>query len=292
MNQNIKKFTKHALLVSFGAAFCGASSLSAQSFFNDFEDFSGTNEESLGNPVYLKPNGSGYNVTHLTESGNPFGSGQLRVVDRTDSNAPSVEWELSSAVSAAAISFDFHVRDIDNKTGPILFGVGQKTGNSGGPDLNSSGNRLTTINLNSSGTALFQAKGASNLDETFNVDSSNSGDSQFFYNLDMFINDFDSQSISYTSPETGSSATLAANSVVFYLNDTIVGTSAFSGTVGGSDVNTTEGNIGRFGFNGFKEDEGIVTHYDNISVDIIPEPGTYALLFGALALGFAAIRRR
>lgn len=282
---------KHAAIFGISAAFCGLTHLSAQSFSNDFEDFSGTDEENLGNPVFLDDSGSGYNVTQLTSTGNPFSTAALRVVDRTNVTAPSAEWELSSAVSAAAISLDFHVRDADNNTAPILFAVGPRTGNNA-KELNSSGNRLTTLNLNSDGTALFQAKGASNLSQSINIDSANSGDSQFFYNVDFFINDFNSQSITYTNPETGLSSSLAANSVVFYLDNTLVGTSTLSGTVGGADVGTTEGNIGRFGFAGFGGNEGIVAHFDNLSVSAVPEPATYALLFGTLALGLTALRRR
>lgn len=274
--------TRCTAITGILAAVCGLSGLSGQDFLADFENTS----DPFNGAIHTRgQSASGIDLSNLSDGAGPFGTRQLRVTDRSGGDSPSIEWELSSAVSAARFSYDFHVRSADGNTGPILFGVGRQTGNSVSADLNSSSNRLATINLNSSGTALFQAKGASNLSQSFALET--------ILSTTMVINDFDSQSINYISPETGSSALLGPNSVIYYLNGVEIGTSAFSGNVGGVDVGITEGNIGRFGFNGFSGNEGIVSHYDNVSVtNIVPEPSAYALLSGALVFGFATIRRR
>jgi hypothetical protein len=276
MTYSPHKLTKSAIWVGTLAAFCATSTLNAQSvFFEDFED------TDMGNPIYTNSGGS-YDVDRRSAGINPFPSAALRIRDRVTNRAPIIEWELGSAISAAKFSYDFTAFAADNTTGPIRFGVGLKTGTTS-QELNQGANRYITIVLDSSGSIDFQTSGGTDFSDTYTTDA--------LHSLTFFINDFDGQSINYTAPG-GSSETLLANNVAYYLNDSLLGTTSLIGTVGGRDLTTTEGNIGRFGFHGLSGGEGIVSHYDNISVSAIPEPSTYSLIFGALALSFAATRRR
>lgn len=282
MNPNIKKLS---CLVGIAASLCGVSSLSAQNLF--FTDF----ETDLGSPIYLN-SGSNYDVDRRSESNSPFPASEgaaLRIRDRTSTpgEEPSIEWELASAVSAAAFSFDFVIKSSPTG-GSLRFGFGQETG-SASNELSSSSDMIATVIISPSSFIYRQAGSDSNVSN-----STVTGDATGTF--DVFVNDFDNQSVNYTRPDNGNTETLGTNTLSYWFNDSLVGNVDFSdGTVSGTTLGNSEGNIGRFGFNALNENNGIVTHYDNVSVDslaVIPEPGTYALLFGALALGFAAIRRR
>lgn len=290
MNHKTKRLSKRALIVSIGAALCGASSLNAQDLF--FENF---DDGLLGSPIHIN-SGSNYDIDRRSESINPFPTAQggaMRIRDRTDQAAPSIEWELSSAVSAAAFSFDFNAFEAGGTDGTLRFGIGQKTGSTPN-QLNTGDNMIAFAIINPDSLVYRQAGSGSNVSSSSFTQDTN-------LTLDIFVNDFDSQAVNYTRPDNGQTDVLGANTVAYWFNGLLVGLVDFSdGTVGDGSGNTanlgsSEGNIGRFGFNGLTSNAGIVSHYDNISVSslaAVPEPSTYALLFGALALGFAVVRRR
>jgi len=284
MIHRTQTLAKRAVLFGTFAALCALPSVNAGVTLPFSEDFQG----DFGNPIFTN-SGSQYEVDIRSVANSPFPTSEgsaLRIRDKDSNNGPSIEWELNTSISAAAISFDYHIISTSATVAPIVFGIGQATGSTS-TSLSSSSSRLATVNLNNEGGALFQAQGT----------ASNPANGSFTLgavgSINVFINDFDSQSVNYTAPGDTSTSSLAANTVVFYLDGALAGSKSFSdGTLGSNDLGTTVGNIGRFGFNGFSSNEGIVAHFDNLNVSAIPEPGTYALLFGALALGFAVIRRR
>lgn len=217
----------------------------------------------------------------------------MRIRDRTEQNGPSIEWELSSAVSAAGFSFDLNAFEAGGTNGSIRFGMGQKTGSTAN-QLNTRDNMIAFAIITPESLIYRQAGSGSNVSSSSFTQDTN-------LTLDIFVNDFDSQAVNYTRPDNGQTEVLGANSVSYWFNGLLVGLVDFSdGTLGDGSGNTanlgsSEGNIGRFGFNGLTSDAGIVSHYDNISVSslaAVPEPSVFALFSGALALGFAAIRRR
>ncbi|WP_269542904.1 PEP-CTERM sorting domain-containing protein [Cerasicoccus fimbriatus] len=107
------------------------------------------------------------------------------------------------------------------------------------------------------------------------------------YGLEIFINDFDSQSISYDMPG-GGTGILAANSFAAYLDGTIFHEDSLK-----NGALTGEDNLGRMGIDSFSSAVGIDYTFDNFEVvNIVPEPSTYAIIAGAAVLGLVMIRRR
>lgn len=266
---------KYATAVGIIAVFTGVST-SAQTVFNEGFDV------DFGSPIHTTT-GTGFEVDVNTAS-SPFASPSLRVFDNTTANGPSIEWELDTAVSAAKISFGYHFSSIDTTVGQIIFGVGLKSGNTSRV-MNSNANRLVTWAVSSSGTANYAAQG--NISRLLN----NPLDLDTVGTMTIVINDFDSQSVNYIAPD-GSTQSLSANSVAFYKGNDLWHSTAFSGTIGGNDLTITEGNIGRIGINGLGSPAGISAHFDDLTVTAVPEPSTYALLLGAIAIGLAVLRRR
>ncbi len=114
----------------------------------------------------------------------------------------------------------------------------------------------------------------------------------------MVVNDLDSQAISYIDPITGSTESLAANSVAFFVDGggdhdrsftTLLNLGA---STSGGTIETTENNFGRLGIYSSNGDE-LNYNFDNFMVtSLVPEPGHYAAMLGLIAIGLAWMRRR
>lgn len=284
--KHLPPLVKLTALAGMAVALSCTSVLNAAVVFT--EDF----ETDLGDPIYIN-SGSGYDVDRRSEANSPFPTSEgaaLRVRDTTGTNAPSVEWELSSAVSAAAFSFDFNAFEAGGTNGSLRFGMGQKTGSTS-VQLNTGDNMIAFAIILPSSFIYRQAGSAANVSNSSFTEGTN-------LTFDVFVNDFDSQSVNYTRPDNGTPEVLPANTVSYWFDGSLVGNVDFSdgiiddGSGNITNLGSTEGNIGRFGFNGLGSAAGIVSHYDNLTVSAIPEPRTYALLFGSLVLGLVMLRRR
>ncbi|WOO41220.1 PEP-CTERM sorting domain-containing protein [Rubellicoccus peritrichatus] len=235
----------------------------------------------------------------VTGANNPAGGGVVgnNGVQIFDNNASAAGLEYNfvgdtaSQISALRIDMDF---------ANITTGAGDGVNiNLGAGEYNSS----TSLRMNASSRRFMEVR----FEEDATVDFISASGSSSANNalvagqntLSIFINDFDSTSITYTRPDTGASATLAANSVAYFLNAGDVANRVFfetlldlnDPTIGGT-VGTTENNFGRFGFATNTSSIGLNYNYDNLAVSIVPEPGTYAGLAGVAALFLVALRRR
>jgi len=86
-------------------------------------------------------------------------------------------------------------------------------------------------------------------------------------NLTVFVNDFDTQSISFLNPQTNATDTLSPNSVVFFLNSLEVFRDRLADNdLGGGLVSESEDNIGRIGFAGLSTQFGVRLFVDDLSV--------------------------
>jgi hypothetical protein len=112
------------------------------------------------------------------------------------------------------------------------------------------------------------------------------------HDLSIFVNDYDSQSISYTGLDIASH-TLGANKAAYWLDGTLFFTSDMdlNDTTTGGTVGNTQNNLGKFGFGSTRADVNLGYVVDDIEITTIPEPATLgmiALFSGAMLF----IRRR
>ena len=93
-------------------------------------------------------------------------------------------------------------------------------------------------------------------------------------------------------------ATLAANSAVVFINDSLFSTETSAGfvmsTTTGSGNTTGDATLGRIGFDTSSTtiNDFLIDNVYASSISAVPEPSTYAAIAGAGILGFACWRRR
>ncbi len=186
--------------------------------------------------------------------------------------------DAGSQVSAILLSYDF-AWEQDLGSGDYARGGVSFYDPSTAATLNTSANIYLEIRFGGDGTFLIGGSGG-NSTEGLTVNTA--------YSLDIFINDYDSQSINYDVPG-GGTASLAANTFAAYLDGVLF---REDGLENGALVG--DNNLGRFGIDSFTSSVGIDYTFDNFEVSTIavPEPSTYAVMTGVLVLGFVAYRRR
>jgi hypothetical protein len=213
------------------------------------------------------------------------------VADYNDTSATGggdLEYNVgASGLGNMYISFDL-LNVASGTTGtaanPIIFGVGTWN-NAAGALLGANANRAfgveyyqtgasSTLRLRVAGTAVYTT--------TYSMSS--------IQNVEIFINDSDLTTLSYVRPDGLGTASLAADSFVIYINDTLAGAAA-TGYAMNTAITTGDSNLGRLGFN---SSSTTVTHFniDNIYVtSVVPEPAAVALL-GLTGISVLAFRRR
>lgn len=275
--------TTRLLLIQLLLLMAAAFGLQAQTVFS--EDFQGDTPGTQPTATALRPfiNSATNFVEVVTGSANGAGGGVgngLQLFDNDPSTAFVYEnnfvADASSQLSAISVSFDFAWEaDLGGGSNDFArFAVGSYNASTG-PVLNSGANTFFEVRFRADGVLL--AQGGTGFDtESLVLNTA--------YNLDIFINDFDSASINYLDPNSNLQS-LAANSFAVYLDDTLFFEDSLrNGALTGDD------NLGRFGIVSFTSDVGIDYTMDNYLVTVIPEPNTVALVaLGMLGLGW---RRR
>ena len=182
------------------------------------------------------------------------GSGLIgpdKVADLNDSSTNSsigagyLEYNAgASAPGAMYISFDLlNINPLGGTTAsnPITFSVGLWT-NAAGAKLNANAVRAFGIEVSHDGTA-------SNLKLRRNSTAiyTNSYNPAALLSFKIWVNDNDTNTLSYTRPDTGASATLGADSFVVYLNNALLGVTA-AGYTNHYTVSAGNAVLGRLGF--------------------------------------------
>jgi hypothetical protein len=260
---------------------------SAQTYLTDtFET------ETIGNKptaaITVRPNTNTPTnlITVVDGIDNLAGTGKgVRIFDNDATGLAALEYNFvgsaGAQVSAVQISFDF-AGGTGNTDGSryINVGAGSFFDGSSSPRIGSSTNRIFDVRLYGDGDVRFYDGSA----------STNFVSGAGVNTITMFVNDFET-AISYIDPDTLLSTSLAANTVAYYLFD---GTDYFTstGALNAAIAGGTENNLGRFGMTSVSTTVGVDYIVDNITVSAIPEPSTFALLAGALALTAVMLRRR
>ena len=211
-----------------------------------------------------------------------------RFFDNRNDSGCALEYNFvantASQLSAIKFSFDFAPRadtaTSSNGTMNVSVGAWGADGSSG---LNSAVSRATEIRLDSNGRLRVLWNGVAKTVSTYANGTRVS--------FDMYLNDYDSQSVNYTVGST--TYTLPANSVAYWVNGAMVlnGTAEYGSLnltnilTAGTAISTSENNLGRIGFTSSGTNVGLDFSLDNISVTAIPEPATIGMvMLGALAI--------
>jgi hypothetical protein len=143
------------------------------------------------------------------------------------------------------------------------------------------GGRMRSRFLNTGGNSTADL---SKLQVTFDIEVV--GTSGGSANVDLVLNSFNSSFANTGSATGGVSVTEGSYQTFSVLASNLGG----GGSLVGDDTFLTfefRWNQGGFGF-----DAGNIVRVDNVAFEVIPEPSTYAAIFGALALGIVILRRR
>ncbi len=269
------------------------------------EDYEGetVGAQPTANSVRPNTNTTTASVDVLAAANNPAGTGNgVRVLDNDAAVTTGLEYNfvpnVASQISAFRLDFSFSNLTVvptgsssdeyQTVSGGEFFDAMSNSAN-----LNSNGRRFFEIRLYADNTVDFISNGA------VGTDSTNNPLLTGMNTLSAFVNDFDMQSVSYTNPNTNMSATLAANSVAYYLNGTFffetdldTGDATANNPSPMSNVGNSEGNFGRIGINTNTATFNTSYAFDNIVVTQIPEPSTLAGLAAGSLFLLARRRRR
>lgn len=218
-----------------------------------------------------------------------MGTDQLaRLADPAGSTG-ALEYNVgASGQSALYASFDLFNNNpgaSGSAANPIIFGIGAWDAGSGAL-LNSNAKRHFGLEFFTSGAS-----------QTFKLRISGTAVYTALYTMSavqsvqLWINDHDTNSMTYTRPDNFETASLSANSVVVYINGILQGASA-SGYTTNSTLNVGNSTMGRVSF---LSGSSVISDFsiDNVYIaEPIPEPSTYAAIAGALALGLVVARRQ
>lgn len=225
----------------------------------------------------------------LGSGDNIAGTGNaLRLRDNNSTTNVSLEWLIvpNSAAQESAVHFSYNFArgpQASSGSSRIHFSAGVYDTNTG-PRYGSSGNRIFDVRHRSDGSVQFLTRNPDDNSEinitvgTGNVLTSGNV-------LDVFANG-GLAPINYISPATSASATLAAQSVAYYLN----GTQRSTGLI--FNPNQAGNQFGRMGFTTISGTTGLDLILDNVQASVIPEPGVYVGLLGLISFAAVLAARR
>jgi len=254
------------------------------------------NEDFEGQTIGINPTGAKYVApTAVTATSyikvvgsTPMGTGNGLAIYDNDSQNLGLEYNFASA-SAVRVDLAFSPTAGGLSTGYMTFGLGQNEASTSAR-LGAAARRYAEMRFYGNGNLrLYWNTQALFTNVATTVGAANT--------LTCFLNDYDSQSVNYTVGST--TYTLPANSVAWWVNDTLIlngaaeyGSLDLADVTAGGTVGTSEGNFGRIGFS----DSGITGidyFFDDLVVSTIaiPEPSTISMLvFGSIMI--LAVRRR
>lgn len=274
---------KSYLILSLAGLSFACNAHSQVLFSENFESQTPGNQPT-GTAVRPTSNSADLFAEVVTGAANGAGGGVgngVQLFDNNNNSAFAFEnnfvADAPSQVSAIRLSFDFAWEQDLATSNYARGGIGAYS-----PDTSAVLNQGTNLFLEFrfTGDGEFYASGSG----SNNTGSLNLGQA---YHLDIFVNDFDSQSIDYDVPG-GGTASLAANTFAAYLDGSLFLEDGLENA-----ALTGDANLGRMGVVSFGGFTGISHTYDNFEVvNVIPEPSTYAMLAGALILGASLIKRR
>lgn len=239
-------------------------------------------------------------VTAVTVTAGTGAIGTDKVANFNDNSASgggALEYHAgASAVGSLYVAFDIanvSPSGTGNGTNPVIFGIGAWD-DSNSIRLAANASRAFGVEFSAIGdanTLKLRVGGSAVASTTYDMGTA--------LRVQIWANDHDTNSFSFTRPDTLATGTLAANSFIVFINDVEIGTS-----VTGYAMNTTSGNagdttgnatIGRYGFN--TSSTTLANFYiDNIYATdgtmAIPEPSAFAAIAGLAILGIAGCQRR
>lgn len=217
--------------------------------------------------------------------------GPDQVANLNDNNASSAGGLEFNAGDAAlgSLYLQFDLLNVNpGSTGtaanPAIFGVGA-WGQGTSLALNSNASRafgLEFYGQGSSSTLKLRVGSTAVVTSTYDMAAVQS--------VQVWVNDNDANTLSFTRPDTATSGLLAPNSFIVFINGAQFGSAQTGYAMNGVEGDAT---IGRFGFYTGKTQVSMNFLIDNVyAASPIPEPSTYAAFLGLGALGAAAWLRR
>lgn len=284
----MKRIPQFAALIAF-AAFLP---LGAQAAVYVDENFEG---QTVGT-VPTNPAQKGTSqVTNVSASG-LIGNTIAAQYNDNSSAAGYLEYNVgASPLGAMYISFDLlnnNPGGVGSGTQPIIFSVGTWDNGPSANTLSSNAKRAFSLEFYGQGvTSTLKTRTNSTALDTLTYDMN------ALQQVQVWANDNDSSTLSYTRPDNLSSATLGANSFVIWINGALVGAETDSGYKMNEATISTVGDatLGRVGFN------SSTANLPNFLLDNIyiadaapvPEPAAAVLLLvGGLLLGWRSRRHK
>lgn len=224
-------------------------------------------------------------VVVVSGTGNLAGGGAaggIRLLDNGGS-AAGIEYNFpAGAVSVFRVDFDVARLAAGPAASTLVFGCGEYHPSTS-LRMNTSAQRFLSVELTGEGKANFiSAAGADSYGSLLAAGKNH---------VTVFVNDHDAQSVTYARPDNGQNQSLAANSVAFWLNASLVLTTALdtADLTAGGTVGTSEGNFGRLGFVTFSTSTGMDWNFDNVAVSELVPVGTGTTHFVTNAAEFNAL---
>jgi len=232
------------------------------------------------------------NATVVDGSGSIGSGNALSILDPGTSGSLEekvsfYEMNLSSSTAteyqALSIQFDLYNNQIGGSTsGAFIFGTGRYDA-SDSYTMNSNATRHFNLEFNPTTTDVkIRTGGTSPGTDAYIIDAPNA--------IAVFINDHDTNTVSYTRPDNAATQTLSANSFALFINNEFF---AENTILTAFSVGEDSG-LGRIGFYSGTSNINQFT-IDNILINdltaAVPEPSTYAIFVGLGIMGFLVQRR-